>query len=282
MRTFIASSRLCLLGGAIVAVALGAALLAGCGKQPGQPEKPADTADERPDYAKTTGEPLDRAPARTARNVLEQKERADQAREKSEWLAKLPDPESLPESAATIDIATLDLAPRDPANPGVVITMESGAEIVLELYPGDAPKTVAQFMKQVEEGYHDGGCFHRADDMCIQGGDPAHMEGRESWPNIPLEVSQLPFTNGSVGLARTNDPDSGNSQFFIIRAEADDVKHLNGQYCNFGNTLKGMDVVYELPEHKLGVSTPIAAAARIARMRLVRFVGGDSGEKASS
>lgn len=267
------SSLVRILGGVPAGLALaGVLVLAGCPKPPGQLAKSTEkgAVDERPAYAQTSGATLDRSAAKAARQAATSREAAA-GQDQSEALKALPDPESVPADVPVYDDSKLETPPSDPGNPGVVITMSDGREIVLELFAKEAPKTVAQFMKQVSDGFHEGDCFHRSDDLCIQGGDPANMKGREPWPSMPLEVSQLPFDRGSVGLARTSDPNSGNSQFFIIKAKAAEAAHLNAGYCNFGRVLKGMDVVESLPERKLGGSDPIPAVARIRSMRLTRL-----------
>jgi cyclophilin family peptidyl-prolyl cis-trans isomerase len=277
------SSRVRLVVGVVAGLALaGVFALAGCQKPPGQLEKATEKGgvDERPAYAQTSGATLDRGPAKAARAAAEARAAAA-GPDQSEALKALPDPESLPADTATYDESKLDTPPSDPANPGVVITMGDGREIVIELFAKEAPKTVAQFMKQVSGGFHQGDCFHRSDDLCIQGGDPVNMKGREPWPSIPLEVTKTPFDLGSVGLARASDPNSGNSQFFIIKAKAADAAHLNTGYCNFGRVLKGMDVVTSLPPRKLGASEPIPAVARIKSMTLTRF-GAGADQRAAS
>lgn len=178
------------------------------------------------------------------------------------------EPASSPSTWGFRDPADLDQEPLDPGHPGVVITLKGGREIVVELFPDKAPETVTSFIKQVEEGYHDGTFFHRSDDMCIQGGDGS-LVGKQPWPNVKRELTGLPFEAGSLGLARTEDPDSGNSQYFICKRRSE---HLDAQYCNFGRTLQGMDVVLEMPARALGArGTPEDESAAIETIRMVRF-----------
>lgn len=175
------------------------------------------------------------------------------------------------EGRAPVEIAieTLDSAPEDAEHPGLKITLGDGRVIVVELMPELAPRTVAQILAQVEAGFHDGLAFHRADAMCIQGGDP-ETGPREPWATtVPLEAGDRPFTRGSLGLARTPDPNSGSSQYFILRK---DSPHLVGQYANFGKVLAGMGVVDSLPSRALGVGGAIAPEARVERVERVRFV----------
>lgn len=132
-------------------------------------------------------------------------------------------------------------------NPLVTITMESGEEIKLELYPKTAPNTVANFVSLVEEGFYNGLIFHRViPDFMIQGGDPAgngtggpgySIEGEFSANEIENEILH---ERGVISMARAQDPNSAGSQFFIM---VNDAPHLDGQYAAFGKVIEGMDVV---------------------------------------
>ncbi len=176
-----------------------------------------------------------------------------------------------PEPAAepVVDPATLAAPPSDPANPGIRITMEDGRVIVAELLPGASPRTVEHFLAQVRAGFHSGLAFHRSDSMCIQGGDPTSAAGRAEWPTtVDLEDGGLPFERGCFGMARTDDPNSGRSQYFILKTPAPHLDHL---YANFGRVLLGMDVVDALPARALGARGPIPDAARIRSVECVRF-----------
>jgi cyclophilin family peptidyl-prolyl cis-trans isomerase len=255
---------------------VGLLLVLGCSK----PAQEATKTDERPAYAQTDPSVhIDRTQAKKQRENLRQEESAKRRQEAtSSGLEALPDPEPVPADAPTIDPATLDIAPSDPANPAIIIALGYGQEIIAELFVKDTPKTVAQFMKQVSQGYHNGGAFNRSDELCIQGGDPTNIPNAKPWPSIPLETSSTPFDRGSLGLARTDDPNSGNSQFFIVKKDANACAHLNPAgpqspgYCHFGRVLKGMSVVDAIPARDLkDRSAPIADAARITSIKLARF-----------
>ena len=134
----------------------------------------------------------------------------------------------------------------------VKIEMENGGVITLELYPDKAPKTVANFEKLVKEGFYDGLIFHRViSGFMIQGGDPTGTGMGGSEEEIPGEFSANGFENpvshvrGVISMARTNDPNSASSQFFIMHK---DGTFLDGQYAAFGKVVDGIEVVDEIAE----------------------------------
>ena len=129
----------------------------------------------------------------------------------------------------------------------VVIEMENGKKIKIELYPEIAPITCANFEKLVKEGFYDGLIFHRViSGFMIQGGDPEGTGMGGAKENIKGEFAQngvennLSHTRGVISMARSNEPDSASSQFFIVQA---DSTYLDGQYAAFGKVTKGMDIV---------------------------------------
>ena len=129
----------------------------------------------------------------------------------------------------------------------VVIEMENGGKIELELYPEAAPKTVANFLKLVGEGFYDGLIFHRViPGFMIQGGDPQGTGMGGAKEKIVGEFranghnNTLKHTRGVISMARAFDPNSASSQFFIMHADA---PHLDGQYAAFGKVISGMDAV---------------------------------------
>ena len=132
----------------------------------------------------------------------------------------------------------------------VVIEMENGGKIELELYPEAAPKTVANFLKLVGQGFYDGLIFHRViPGFMIQGGDPQGNGMGGAKENIAGEFKANGFDNpikhtrGGISMARAYNPNSASSQFFIMHANA---PHLDGQYAAFGKVVSGMDVVDEI------------------------------------
>ncbi len=129
----------------------------------------------------------------------------------------------------------------------VTITMENGAQIKLELYPDKAPITVENFEKLVADKFYDGLIFHRViRGFMIQGGCPeGNGTGGPGW-HIKGEFASngvkndLKHTRGVISMARSMNPNSAGSQFFIMHQDA---PHLDGQYAAFGKVVEGMDVV---------------------------------------
>lgn len=132
----------------------------------------------------------------------------------------------------------------------VIITMENGKEIKLELDRDAAPITVDNFEKLVKEGFYDGLIFHRViPGFMIQGGCPDGTGMGGPGYQIKGEFLQngvnnpLKHTRGVISMARAAHPDSAGSQFFIMHQDA---PHLDGQYAAFGKVVEGMEVVDEI------------------------------------
>ena len=132
----------------------------------------------------------------------------------------------------------------------IVIEMNNGKVIKLELDETAAPKTVANFNKLVSEGFYDGLSFHRIiPGFMIQGGDPVGNGTGGSKENIVGEFAANGFNNpikhtrGVISMARSMDPNSASSQFFIMHADA---PHLDGNYAAFGHVVEGLEVVDEI------------------------------------
>lgn len=132
----------------------------------------------------------------------------------------------------------------------IVIEMNNGKVIKLELDETAAPKTVANFNKLVSEGFYDGLSFHRIiPGFMIQGGDPVGNGTGGSNENIVGEFASNGFNNpikhtrGVISMARSMDPNSASSQFFIMHADA---PHLDGNYAAFGHVVEGLEVVDEI------------------------------------
>lgn len=130
------------------------------------------------------------------------------------------------------------------------ISVRDYGTIRLELDEGTAPITTANFIKLAQEGFYDGLTFHRIiDGFMIQGGDPEGNGTGGSGQTIKGEFSQNGVDNpihhgkGVISMARSGDPDSASSQFFITVAEA---SHLDGGYAAFGRVTEGMDVVEKI------------------------------------
>lgn len=134
----------------------------------------------------------------------------------------------------------------------VVIEMENGKKIKIELYPDIAPISCENFEKLVKSGFYDGLTFHRViPGFMIQGGCPKGTgTGGPGW-TIKGEFSSngvkndLKHTRGVLSMARSMMPDSAGSQFFIMH---EDAPHLDGQYAAFGKVIEGMEIVDEIAE----------------------------------
>ncbi len=132
----------------------------------------------------------------------------------------------------------------------VVIEMENGKKIKIELYPDKAPITVANFEKLVNEGFYNGLTFHRViSGFMIQGGDPLgngtggskeKIKGEFASNGVPNDIRHV---RGVLSMARSMNPNSASSQFFIMHKDA---PHLDGQYAAFGKVVEGIDVVDEI------------------------------------
>ena len=113
--------------------------------------------------------------------------------------------------------------------------------VTIELRPDLAPKHVERIRELIKKGFYDGLKFHRViDGFMAQTGDPDGTGFGGSGTNIQAEFSKTPFERGTVGMARSNDPDSGDSQFFICFEPA---RFLDGKYTVWGQVKEGMDFV---------------------------------------
>lgn len=128
--------------------------------------------------------------------------------------------------------------------------MENGKTMEAELYPEYAPLTVENFIELINEHFFDGLIFHRViKGFMIQGGDPTGtgMGGSEKTIRGEFESNgwqnDLKHSRGVLSMARTMDPDSASSQFFIMHQDA---PHLDGQYAAFGKVVKGIETVDEI------------------------------------
>ena len=142
-------------------------------------------------------------------------------------------------------IAIMTIAPNlaNAASPENTLNLETKAgTIVIELLPEVAPGHVERIKTLVKEGFYDGVVFHRViDGFMAQTGDPTGTgRGGSSYPDLKAEFSNTPYKRGTLGMARTMNPDSANSQFFImLKREA----AFDNKYTVFGKVIKGLDVL---------------------------------------
>jgi peptidylprolyl isomerase len=129
----------------------------------------------------------------------------------------------------------------------LTLTLDSGGDVVIRLRPDLAPGHVARITELANEGFYDGVVFHRViDGFMAQGGDPSGTGmGGSDKPNLRQEFNAEPHVRGACSMARTSDPNSANSQFFIC---LDDATFLDRQYTVWGNVESGMEYVDALPK----------------------------------
>ena len=149
----------------------------------------------------------------------------------------------------------------DPDNT-LVIELSSGGTVLIELFPDVAPKHVARVKELAKAGFYDGIVFHRViPGFMAQTGDPTGTgTGGSGKGNLMAEFNKKPFVRGTVGAARSQSPNSADSQFFICFAAA---PHLNGQYTVWGQVIEGMENV-----DKVAVGEPPASPTKMTKVRL--------------
>lgn len=167
---------------------------------------------------------------------------------------------SSPAPSGTPTVTTTSGTPSPSAGGSITVETSKGS-FTFTLLPDAAPKTTAHIAALAKTGFYDGIPFHRyVPSFVIQGGDPqckgdgwkpenqgaSHCGSGGSGTNVPLEVNpSAKHDYGAVGLARSQAPDSGDSQFYVV-VNPDGSHSLDGQYCVFGKVTSGMDVVVKL------------------------------------
>ena len=154
------------------------------------------------------------------------------------------------------------------------IEMDNGGVIDVELYPEKAPLTAANFEKLVKEGFYDGLTFHRIiRGFMIQGGDPegTGMGGSDETIGGEFAANGFPQNDlkherGVISMARSMNPDSASSQFFIMH---EDAPHLDGSYAAFGRVVSGMDTVDEIANARTTFGDRPVRPVVIKRMTIV-------------
>ncbi|MGI9087014.1 MAG: peptidylprolyl isomerase [Chthoniobacterales bacterium] len=158
----------------------------------------------------------------------------------------------------------------------VAVIKTSEGEMVAEFWPDVAPKTVENFKKLAREGFYDGTAFHRiVKGFMIQGGDPLTKDpSKESrWGTgdpgykIKAEFNDKIHDKGVLSMARSSDPDSAGSQFFVVLGRA---PHLDHQYTAFGKVIKGLDVLTKIGD------TEVTTSASGERSKPTKRVGVES------
>ena len=167
--------------------------------------------------------------------------------------------------AATLAAPAMAQSAGDPQNTLFLDTKDG--RITIRLRPDLAPKHVAQIKALVKRNFYDGLNFHRViEGFMAQTGDPkGNGTGGSDLPNIPAEFSSTPFKRGTVGMARSSDPNSANSQFFICLGDA---SFLNNQYTVIGEVTSGLDVVDKIKKGNSAQNGSVQNPDKIVRMRL--------------
>lgn len=171
-------------------------------------------------------------------------------------------------------------------NPQVEMRTSMGT-IVLELYPENAPETVANFLQYVKDGFYSGTVFHRViSDFMIQGGGfTADLNQKPTRAPIKHEGGNgLRNEIGTIAMARTRDPNSATSQFFInvvdnamLDFRAPSVEGIG--YCVFGRVIKGMDVVNKIRHVPTGAKPPLQSDVPLQTVLIERVTVIDAGAK---
>jgi dolichyl-diphosphooligosaccharide--protein glycosyltransferase len=185
-------------------------------------------------------------------------------------------------------------APEEPVKPTADTTTSSEIAVIntaqgtieIEFFPNAAPNHVKNFMDLASQGFYNGTIFHRiAPGFVIQGGDP-NTKGDDSDRNIwgqggpestvKAEFNDIPHERGIVSMARSNDPDSGGSQFFIVLEENANTRDLNERYTVFGRVVSGMDVVDKiaaLQRFESGANLNQPVNIEEARIQSIEIIG---------
>ena len=170
-------------------------------------------------------------------------------------VAAAPAPAPVPSIAAPAEVAA------NGAN-HLFLDLSNGGSVEIVLRPDLAPKNVERIQTLVRRGFYDGLTFHRVvPGFMAQGGDPKGTgEGGSELPDLKAEFTAVPFLRGTVGAARSESPDSANSQFFIMFVPNPE---LDNRYTNMGRVVKGMDAV-----DKIAPGEPPADPTKIVRAYL--------------
>ena len=152
------------------------------------------------------------------------------------------------------------------ADPNLVYLDTKDGRVTIRLRPDLAPHHVQQIKTLVKQGFYNGLLFHRViGGFMAQTGDPTGTgSGGSNLPDLKAEFTKTPFKRGTIGMARTSDPDSANSQFFICFGDA---SFLNGQYTVVGEVVSGMDVVDKIKKGD-PQSGAVSNPDKIVRMQL--------------
>jgi peptidyl-prolyl cis-trans isomerase B (cyclophilin B) len=180
-------------------------------------------------------------------------------------------------SAADTNTNSLSTAPaaKSPATNEVALIDTTEGEMVVAFWPEAAPNTVANFKKLAGQGFYDGTCFHRiVKGFMVQGGDPLTKDpaAKDRWGtggpgySINAEFNDHSHQLGVLSMARSSDPNSAGSQFFICDGDASFLDH---QYTAFGHLIKGGDVLQKIADTPVGPSPSGENSAPLKRIGVI-------------
>ena len=168
-----------------------------------------------------------------------------------------------------IFVAKTSLA-ADTANDNTLYLDLKDGRVVIEMLPSLAPNHVARIKELVKQKFYDGIVWHRVmEGFMAQTGDPTGTGMGGSGQKIKAEFTSAPFARGVVGMARSSDPNSGDSQFFIMLAEN---PGLNGNYTVWGKVVKGMEFVDKIKKGDLSDNGKVTEPDKIISMRMASDV----------
>ena len=150
-------------------------------------------------------------------------------------------------------------------NPTLHMVLDNGI-VIIETFPNKAPNTVKRIIELSEKGFYDGLTFHRViSGFMAQGGDPNGNGTGGSGENLKAEFNDIKHTRGIVSMARANDPDSADSQFFICY---DELPFLDGKYTVWGKVSSGMNLIDRIPEGRGQNGQVLSNPTKIISMRV--------------
>ena len=239
----------------LCAAVLSACMFTGCGNKDTDNKETAKTASEEQQGTEKDAEEAGISDGSDTEDVQEgsqEEGQSGQPVEDAEDTAEetSQEPEKAADTGSSEDAVTLDVSKSLTGTHDVEIKVKDYGTIDVQLDADTAPITVTNFIKLVQENFYDGLTFHRIiDGFMIQGGDPQGTGMGGSDETIKGEFSEngvkndISHVRGVISMARSSDPDSASSQFFIVQS---DSTYLDGQYAAFGHVTEGMDIVDQI------------------------------------
>ncbi len=168
---------------------------------------------------------------------------------------------------------------RKAGNPEIAIETDFGT-MKLELFRDVAPIHVDSMLSRIREKFYDGLLFHRViDGFMIQGGDPKGTGFGDAGYRLPAEFSKLKHVEGTLSMARSQDPNSASCQFFICLEKK---AHLDGKYTIFGHLMEGYEALHKIGKVKTGAMDKPVKPVFIRKMYIIKDVPGKESEESES